>query len=526
MKKLWAIPLFTLTGLLAACSPTPTPAVDQRPTISLDASPATVTAAGNITLTATVSDDKGVKMVRFYQGSTLLCEDTTAAYTCTAPVTVSNNGEVTYRAVVTDSTNQTAEATDTVTVNIPVADTTAPLLATVDVLRNSATSYTVNATATDNVAVTKIEFYLDGTLLVSDPAAPYTTNMTFTAAQNGTHTLLAKAYDAAGNTSTASQTFAVSIDNVSPAVTVQAAPLALSEPGSVTISANAIDDQAVTKVEFYDNGTLVATDTTAPYAATVNYTGAANGTHTLTARAYDAQGNTAEASVSVTVNVDVTAPVVTGTATPALLTMPGTVNFAATASDDRAVSKVEFYDNGVLFATDTTAPYEASKAYAFADNGAHSITFKAYDAQNNVGQASSSVNVAITDANEPNSSPATATPLTVGTAINGTIAGTGRDYDYFKFDAIAGAQLRLTVKSVSVDPTSTLDPYVVILMPDGVTVLEKDDDSGTGLESDILFNAPVSGTYTVVLTSYTIQETPTATDNLATNTYQILLSNR
>lgn len=45
--------------------------------------------------------------------------------------------------------------------------------------------------------------------------------------------------------------------------------------------------------------------------------------------------------------------------------------------------------------------------------------------------------------------------------------------DYFKFDAAAGDMLKLTVKSVSVDANSTLDPYVMILMPDGKTILEK-----------------------------------------------------
>jgi hypothetical protein len=86
--------------------------------------------------------------------------------------------------------------------------------------------------------------------------------------------------------------------------------------------------------------------------------------------------------------------------------------------------------------------------------------------------------------------------------------------------------LKLTVKSVSVDPSSTLDPYVMILMPDGKTVLEKDDDGGAGLESEIRFNAPVAGTYTVVVTSFIIHDDPSATDDKATNTYQIALTRR
>lgn len=136
----------------------------------------------------------------------------------------------------------------------------------------------------------------------------------------------------------------------------------------------------------------------------------------------------------------------------------------------------------------------------------------------------------ITDPNEPNDSIATATTLTVGQPMNGLIAGQARDHDYFKFTAGAGDKLRLTVKGASVHPGSTLDPYVIILMPDGKTVLEKDDDSGANLDSDIRFNVPVSGTYTAVVTSFKIQEAKAlgddVSDDLATNRYEISLTKR
>ena len=134
--------------------------------------------------------------------------------------------------------------------------------------------------------------------------------------------------------------------------------------------------------------------------------------------------------------------------------------------------------------------------------------------------------VAIADAFEPNDSVAAASPLNIGATANGVITAQARDMDYFKFTAAAGDMLKLNVKSVSVDAKSTLDPYVVILMPDGKTILEKDDDSGAGLESEIRFNAPVAGTYTAVVTSFAIHDDPTATDDKVTNTYQIALSRR
>lgn len=98
--------------------------------------------------------------------------------------------------------------------------------------------------------------------------------------------------------------------------------------------------------------------------------------------------------------------------------------------------------------------------------------------------------------------------------------------DYFKFSATEGDRLMLTVKSTSIDAKSTLDPYVQILLADGKTVLEKDDDGGADLESEIRLNVPQTGTYYVALTSFGIHDDSEATDDKLTNTYQIALTNR
>jgi hypothetical protein len=58
---------------------------------------------------------------------------------------------------------------------------------------------TVSASASDNVGVTKVEFYLDGVLQSTDTASPYSWSWNTTTATNASHTLTSKAYDAAGN---------------------------------------------------------------------------------------------------------------------------------------------------------------------------------------------------------------------------------------------------------------------------------------------------------------------------------------
>ena len=68
----------------------------------------------------------------------------------------------------------------------------------------TAQTVTLNATASDNIGVARVDFY-DGTaLLASDTSAPYSFAWAITGANNGAHSLTARAVDAAGNVGTSS----------------------------------------------------------------------------------------------------------------------------------------------------------------------------------------------------------------------------------------------------------------------------------------------------------------------------------
>jgi chitinase len=63
-------------------------------------------------------------------------------------------------------------------------------------------------------------------------------------------------------------------------------------PASMTISADASDpDGAVSRVDFYQNSTLIASDTDAPF--TIDWQNAPEGWYSLTAVAVDSAGATA-----------------------------------------------------------------------------------------------------------------------------------------------------------------------------------------------------------------------------------------
>ena len=101
-------------------------------------------------------------------------------------------------------------------------------------------------------------------------------------------------------------------DTTPPTTSVTAPAAGSTVSGTVTVTATASDNVGVTKVELYVDGTLLASGSASPFSASWNTTGAANGAHSLTSKAYDAAGNLGTSSaVSVTVsNGAVTNPVV------------------------------------------------------------------------------------------------------------------------------------------------------------------------------------------------------------------------
>lgn len=176
-------------------------------------------------------------------------------------------------------------------------------------------------------------------------------------------------------------------DTTSPAVSITAPASGATVIGSTTVTASASDNVGVARVEFYANETLQSSDSSAPYSFEWNTLLLTDGPYILKAVAYDAAGNSAPSSnVTVTVAHDTTLPSVS-IISPANGTVSGTVNIAASASDNTAISKVEFFVNDVLQGTDSTAPYSHSWNTSVLVRGNYTLTAKAYDTANNVQQS-------------------------------------------------------------------------------------------------------------------------------------------
>jgi hypothetical protein len=194
----------------------------------------------------------------------------------------------------------------------PPPDTTAPSVSITSPAGGATVSgtTTISANASDNVGVTRVEFLVDGVLLSSDTSSPFSASWNTTTATNASHSLTARAFDAANNQATSA---AVSVtvnnaappppDTTAPSVSITAPAGGATVSGTTTISANASDNVGVTRVEFLVDGVLLSSDTSSPYSASWNTTTATNASHTLTARAFDAANNqTTSSPVSVTVS--------------------------------------------------------------------------------------------------------------------------------------------------------------------------------------------------------------------------------
>lgn len=155
----------------------------------------------------------------------------------------------------------------------------------------------LTADAASDIGVTKVDFYKDGQKLGSDESAPYT--FSYSAEQAGTAAFYAVAWD--------SRNGSVQTDAVT--VTVRESPrpvvrfLNLQDGGAyapaelkqVTVSAAA--PAGVDRVELYGNGMLWDTAAEEPYR--FDLSGAAQGSVTLTARAYSKDGYTSDTELAI-----------------------------------------------------------------------------------------------------------------------------------------------------------------------------------------------------------------------------------
>jgi hypothetical protein len=160
--------------------------------------------SGSLTLTANYASTSGqtAQRVQFFEGvpgrngTVAQLTEGSGTYTFT-PAT----GQHFYYALVTQANGlRLWSAPVWVTQGSGGGDTTPPSVSASE--SGSTGTITLSATASDNVGVSRVEFYVDGALKGSDTSSPYSLALDSNTLANGSHTLTAKAFDAAGNNAT------------------------------------------------------------------------------------------------------------------------------------------------------------------------------------------------------------------------------------------------------------------------------------------------------------------------------------
>lgn len=293
---------------------------------------------------------------------------------------------ITYTA--TDSTGNTATATQTVTVvdNTPPT-ISAPADASYQLVSLVPAAGAAQATASDNCGAVTVTFVETSNGGAGSPASPLVITRTYTAT------------DAAGNQTSASQTITV-IDSAAP--TISGAPTTLP-------NANHWWNTPVT-IHFTcaDNSGLV----TCPADISLTADGA---DQSVTATATDAAGNTATATVG-DIDIDRTAPTITFTGATAY-TVDQTVSITCASADATS---------GLDLTRPNTCPVASGHAYSFG-LGAHTLSATATDRAGNVATRSITFRVRVDAASLCAVTKQLVTKASVGRDLCDTLLGNGDD---------------------------------------------------------------------------------------------------
>jgi hypothetical protein len=460
-----------------------------------------------LTLTGT---NAFVQKVDFYADGVLVGSDTTYPFSFIyKPAGTPTAHTIEARAYDNENNQISPNGTATEVLNMATPIGTAPTSVISAPIDNSVipigNSVNVSVDAISSTGfITKVELYVDGVLLDTKTAFPYT--FTWSPTVTGLYRLIALTYDDKQNVIASNGGVPTSVTvSLPPTVTIISPTNGSTVAGGTAqLKASATDSNVdsqgqpvtITSVQFFVNGTFVG-QATQPDAGTVYSV-----TTTLeqkldpvtgvpvpsliTALATDSAGGTGlSAASSVTVTNGGTngggtvigqAPTVTVTAPATNTSVPvnNPVSLSANATDpDGNIVSVQFFANTQSVATVTTYPYVAT--WTPTSLGTFAITARAVDNSGNSVRSISAI-VTVTGNNAPTvaiTSPASGANLVAGSPV--TLAATAADTDG------TVASVRFTANGVVVGTASSA-PFRVTWTPSGsgtyVLVAQATDNSG------------------------------------------------
>ena len=353
----------------------------------------------NVSWTAS-TDNVGVTGYKVLRGAVQIATATTTSF-----VDVGLTPSTTYSYSVSAFDvwgNVSAQASAVSTRTAPAGDTVLPGIGLTSPANGATLTGTIVVTgnATDDVAVSGVQVSVDGGgYQNATGTATWTFSLNTRDLSNGAHTLRARAIDSSGNVS-ATVTISFTASNDLSDVTAPSIPTPVSATAVSSTQINvswsaSTDNVGVTGYKVFRGGIQVSTRATTSFSDGGR---TPSTTYTYTVAAFDAAGNVSAQSVAVSTR---TLPAAADTLAPSVVlssprdgdTVRRKINILATATDNVAVSRVEFYVDSQLLSSDSLYPYAATWHTQHFASGVHTLMAKAVDTSGNSAQSAISVTV-------------------------------------------------------------------------------------------------------------------------------------
>ena len=344
------------------------------PTGAITSPPAGSTVSGNTLIQVSAADDQLVDRVDFY-----IDGDLTDSYDCNSPnctasydwdTTLEEDMEHSIQVILIDGWNNNGLLTP---INVVVDNIEEDIIPPSVIITEPASGQIlsglvlIEAMVTDNIAIDRVEFYINGDTVYTDNTGPtYNYNWDTEAVLDDRDYIISLiGYDNAANAGPSSPitVYVDNFDNVPPSGEITYPYAGQTVSGIETITVSATDDAGVAMVDiFIDNSSVFSTESE-PFQYEWDTTLETEDiNHTIGIVITDISGNTSDIPpISVFVNNlpedDTTPPIVVISNPISGQTLSGTVNFTVLADDNVGIAEVEFFIDGDSIGNDESDPY-------------------------------------------------------------------------------------------------------------------------------------------------------------------------
>ena len=165
---------------------------------------------------------------------------------------------------------------------------------------------TISVTTQDNEGISRVEFFVNDSLVFTDIESPYQYYWNTTTYDDTSYTVKVISYDTSDNFTESEPIMLIvdNIDDIPPTVSISSPVSGQTVNEIVTITVITQDNEGISRVEFFIDDSLVFTDSESPYEYEWNTTIYDDTSYTVKVISYDTSDNTTESQPE---NYDTTA---------------------------------------------------------------------------------------------------------------------------------------------------------------------------------------------------------------------------